>query len=64
MECLRCGKPLDEYCLDCQEEMFEEAMGEAAAKEREKAKKYILVPKEELERLLELAQRISEDEIS
>jgi hypothetical protein len=57
--CEKCGKELDRFCWECQEEMISQAFAEAAAK-RKTSKEYITVPKEEYDRLLELSQEMAE----
>lgn len=47
MKCKRCGQELDEYCLDCQEQLLIEAIAKASKARQKGAKRYKLVPIEE-----------------
>jgi hypothetical protein len=55
MDCLRCGKVLDDFCWDCREEMIGEAIAKANAKKHEEAKKYVMVEREEYDRMMKAA---------
>jgi hypothetical protein len=43
MKCKRCGEKLDDYCPNCQEVMFQEAITEVIKRRREKSRKGIIV---------------------
>ena len=43
MKCKGCGEELDEYCMDCQEKMFSEAIARASKERQKKGNRGVIV---------------------